>query len=54
MGPMGFVIHDIYQINCHKEKTAAGGQDITTRHVHIAGKGSCPALSELKDKTSCR
>lgn len=20
MGPMGFVIHDIYQINCHMEK----------------------------------
>lgn len=20
MGPMGFVIHDIYQINCHTEK----------------------------------
>ncbi len=38
IGPMGFVIHDIYQINCHTEKMVASGQDKTTHHLHIAGK----------------
>lgn len=52
MGPMGFVIHDIYQVNCHTEKTVASGQDETTHHLHIAGKGSCPTLSEMGDNTS--
>lgn len=55
MGPMGFVIHDIYQINCHTGKNrVANGQGKTTHHLHITGKGSCPSLSAGKDKTSCR
>lgn len=42
MGPMGFVIHDIYQINCRTGKMVASSQDKPTHHLHIAGKGSCP------------
>lgn len=49
MGPMGFVIHDTHQINCHTEKMVASGQDITTHHLHIAQKGGCSTLSEVKD-----
>lgn len=30
MGPVGFVIHDIYQINCHMKKMVASGQDKPT------------------------
>lgn len=55
MRPMGFVIHDIYQINCHTErkKMVSSFQDKPAQHLHIAGKESCPTLFEVKDKTPC-
>lgn len=46
MGPMGFVIHDIYQINCHTEKWWPVAR--TAHHHHIAGKGSCLTRFEVK------
>ena len=43
MGPMGFVIHDIYQINCHtqKEKNMTSGYDkIQTSSLYFFNKSS--------------
>lgn len=53
MEPMGFVIHDIYQINCHTEKMVASGQEQPTHHLHIAGRRRCPTLSEVRDEPPC-
>lgn len=56
MGPMSFVIYDIYQINCHTEKKKWWPVSKTNPHIIfiLLEKRSGPTRSEGRDKTSCR
>lgn len=47
MGLRGFVIHDIYQINCHLDRKKIEAWDKPTHHFHVQREGCWELQSEL-------